>query len=77
MPFSANSRAKTIGKFKRYGVIVLDSTFNGYSFFMPLSNKTDDYEGMVKVISDAKTDRILGAHIIGPVSIIFTWYLCG
>ncbi|KAI8917412.1 hypothetical protein BC831DRAFT_484984 [Entophlyctis helioformis] len=26
----------------------------------------DDYEGMVKVISDAKTDRILGAHIIGP-----------
>jgi dihydrolipoamide dehydrogenase len=38
MPFSANSRAKTI----------------------------DDSEGIIKVIADAKTDRILGAHIIGP-----------
>ncbi|KAI9138962.1 dihydrolipoyl dehydrogenase [Paraphysoderma sedebokerense] len=26
----------------------------------------DDYEGLVKIISDAKTDRMLGAHIIGP-----------
>ncbi|TPX45779.1 dihydrolipoyl dehydrogenase [Synchytrium endobioticum] len=26
----------------------------------------DDYEGTVKVISDAKTDRILGVHMIGP-----------
>ena len=26
----------------------------------------DDYEGLIKVISDAQTDRILGAHIIGP-----------
>jgi len=26
----------------------------------------DDAEGMVKIISDAKTDRMLGAHIIGP-----------
>ncbi|KAJ3069840.1 dihydrolipoamide dehydrogenase precursor [Quaeritorhiza haematococci] len=26
----------------------------------------DDYEGTIKVISDAKTDRILGAHIVGP-----------
>ena len=26
----------------------------------------DDYDGLIKVISDAKTDRILGAHIIGP-----------
>eukprot|EP00842_Homolaphlyctis_polyrhiza_P000190 jgi/Hompol1/1171/HPOL_003006-RA len=25
----------------------------------------DDYDGIVKVISDAKTDRILGAHIMG------------
>lgn len=31
----------------------------------------DDYEGMIKVIADAKTDRILGAHIIGPVSDYF------
>ncbi|KAJ8324420.1 hypothetical protein BDV3_005126 [Batrachochytrium dendrobatidis] len=26
----------------------------------------DDYEGMVKIITEAKTDRIIGAHIIGP-----------
>ncbi|KAJ2804713.1 dihydrolipoamide dehydrogenase precursor [Coemansia guatemalensis] len=26
----------------------------------------DDAEGMVKIITDAETDRILGAHIIGP-----------
>ncbi|KAJ3113951.1 dihydrolipoamide dehydrogenase precursor [Phlyctochytrium bullatum] len=26
----------------------------------------DDAEGLVKIISDAKTDKILGAHIIGP-----------
>ena len=26
----------------------------------------DDSEGMVKIIADAATDRILGCHIIGP-----------
>ncbi|KAJ3127346.1 dihydrolipoamide dehydrogenase precursor [Nowakowskiella sp. JEL0407] len=26
----------------------------------------DDYDGLIKIISDAKTDRILGAHIVGP-----------
>ena len=26
----------------------------------------DDIDGLVKIITDAKTDRILGAHIIGP-----------
>lgn len=26
----------------------------------------DDADGMVKIIADAKTDRILGCHIIGP-----------
>ncbi|KAJ2685096.1 dihydrolipoamide dehydrogenase precursor, partial [Coemansia sp. RSA 1285] len=26
----------------------------------------DDAEGLVKIITDAETDRILGAHIIGP-----------
>lgn len=26
----------------------------------------DDYDGSIKIISDVKTDRILGAHIIGP-----------
>lgn len=29
---------------------------------------TADTDGMVKVLSDAKTDRILGVHIIGSVS---------
>ena len=28
-----------------------------------------DTDGMVKVLSDAKTDRILGVHIIGAVSL--------
>ena len=27
----------------------------------------DDTDGMVKVIGDKTTDRILGVHIIGPV----------
>jgi len=27
-----------------------------------------DFEGTIKILSDAKTDRILGAHIMGPVS---------
>jgi dihydrolipoamide dehydrogenase len=26
----------------------------------------DETEGLVKVITDAKTDRILGVHIVGP-----------
>jgi dihydrolipoamide dehydrogenase len=26
----------------------------------------DDVEGMVKVLCDAETDRILGVHIMGP-----------
>ncbi|MEZ5492053.1 MAG: dihydrolipoyl dehydrogenase [Gammaproteobacteria bacterium] len=26
----------------------------------------DDSDGMVKILADAKTDRILGAHIVGP-----------
>lgn len=25
----------------------------------------DDFDGLVKVISDAKTDKILGMHIVG------------
>jgi len=28
----------------------------------------DDNDGFVKFLADAKTDRILGAHIVGPVS---------
>jgi len=26
----------------------------------------DDYDGIIKVLTDKKTDRILGVHIIGP-----------
>ena len=26
----------------------------------------DETEGLVKVLADAKTDRVLGVHIIGP-----------
>ena len=29
----------------------------------------DDADGFVKVLADKKTDRMLGAHIMGPVSI--------
>jgi len=29
----------------------------------------DDVEGFVKILADAKTDRILGCHIIGPVRV--------
>ena len=28
----------------------------------------DDADGFVKVLADKKTDRMLGAHIMGPVS---------
>ena len=33
-----------------------------------LHTPTADTDGFVKVLSDAKTDRVLGVHIIGSVS---------
>lgn len=30
------------------------------------ARSVDDTEGMVKFIADAKTDKILGVHIMGP-----------
>lgn len=30
------------------------------------ARSVDDTEGMVKFIADKKTDKILGAHIMGP-----------
>ena len=30
------------------------------------ARSVDDTEGLVKFISDAKTDKILGAHVMGP-----------
>lgn len=30
------------------------------------ARSVDDTDGMVKFISEAKTDKILGAHIMGP-----------
>ncbi|KAI8593563.1 dihydrolipoamide dehydrogenase precursor [Geranomyces variabilis] len=39
----------------------------GFPFMANSRAKTmDDYEGSIKIISDAETDRILGAHIMGP-----------
>ncbi|TPX55737.1 dihydrolipoyl dehydrogenase [Powellomyces hirtus] len=39
----------------------------GFAFAANSRAKTmNDYEGTIKIISDAETDRILGAHIIGP-----------
>ena len=36
----------------------------------------NDTDGFVKVLADKKTDRLLGAHIMGPVSHFdFTLYL--
>jgi dihydrolipoamide dehydrogenase len=26
----------------------------------------DDTEGLVKIVADAKTDRVLGIHVLGP-----------
>lgn len=57
-PLSANSRARTIGLF-RLNLLI----FRGCWWVV------EDSEGMVKVISDAKTDRMLGCHIIGSVSV--------
>ena len=31
----------------------------------------DDTDGMVKILGDKTTDRLLGAHIIGPVRYFF------
>jgi dihydrolipoamide dehydrogenase len=31
----------------------------------------DDVDGMVKILTDAETDRILGIHIMGPNAGIF------
>lgn len=54
-PFSANSRAKTNGMC----VCV---------FIMCFIIIAADTDGFVKILSDKKTDRMLGAHIIGSVS---------
>src|SRR5439155_7140657 len=32
----------------------------------PRAKTMDETEGLVKVIADAKTDRVLGVHIFGP-----------
>ena len=39
-------------------------------------SSTADTDGMVKVLSDAKTDRLLGVHIIGSVSLPITSLAC-
>jgi len=56
-PFSANSRAKTNGQ---CGVIMV-------TVVMVIAVVADT-DGMVKVLSDKTSDRLLGVHIIGSVS---------
>ncbi len=48
----SEGRAYTVGKFPFMGNARAKATFAG--------------EGFVKILADAKTDRILGAHLIGP-----------
>lgn len=38
---------------------------NGTAHFL----KVDDTEGFIKVLSNAQDDKILGVHVIGPVSV--------
>lgn len=61
-PFAANSRARTNGNnlkvLKRSNGLV---NLNPFRFFI-----SDDAEGFIKVLSDKKTDRMLGVHMIGP-----------
>lgn len=55
---------KTEEQLKKEGVSYSVGTF---PFFANSRAKTnDDTDGMVKILSDAKTDRMLGVHIIGP-----------
>lgn len=37
-----------------------------YELYDSLNDDIDDVDGLVKILTDSKTDRILGAHIIGP-----------
>lgn len=49
---------------KREGV---EYAIGSFPFLANSRAKTnDDVDGLVKILTDAKTDRILGAHIIGP-----------
>jgi len=54
-PFKANSRARTNGN-------DCQGSFPPLLIFV-----SDDDEGFVKYLSDAKTDKVLGVHMIGPV----------
>lgn len=58
------SVGKTEDELKKEGVAYKVGKFS----FMANSRarSVEDTEGMVKFISDAKTDKILGAHIVGP-----------
>ena len=72
-PFVANSRAKTNGGLNlSLSVLIIVSCASHCNFPMHVSLLSlADTDGLVKVISDAKTDRVLGVHIIGSVSALF------
>ena len=59
-PFSANSRAKTNGIMQSCDI----------SCDLMMTSLAADTDGLVKIISDKKTDRMLGAHIVGSVSFV-------
>lgn len=50
--------------FRSWQIAELKQTVNPY-FYRNLFS-VDDIDGLVKIITDLKTDKILGAHIIGP-----------
>jgi len=41
------------------------------------SQTNNDVDGVVKILSDKETDRLLGAHIIGSVSYTFNRWSSG
>lgn len=54
----------------------MDYSIGKFPFAANSRAKTNnDTEGFVKVLTDKATDRILGVHIIGPVSSLL-YYKC-
>jgi hypothetical protein len=53
-------------RWKNHDSLVFLFSYGGLFKLYPYAS--DDADGVVKIITDAATDRILGAHIIGPVS---------
>jgi dihydrolipoamide dehydrogenase len=58
------SVGKTEEELKKEGVLYKKGTFPMMANSRARTN--NDAEGMVKVLTDSETDKILGVHIIGP-----------